>query len=127
MRRPARAGAALVAWLGASCAGPEAAVADPDWRGAPVHVRHLGDRGVEVEFVAPTAGHEFALREVVRRGARADLVFAHAPPTADLVAQVVTPLRVAVAPERLGDAAVVAVVIREGERSALAVLAARPR
>ena len=43
------------------------------------------------------------------------------------MAQVVTPLRVAVAPERLGDAAVVAVVIREGERSALAVLAARPR
>jgi hypothetical protein len=54
-------------------------------------------------------------------------VFEHVPPTADLVAQVVTPIRVEVAAERLGDAAVVTVVIVEGGRSALALIAARPR
>lgn len=120
----------LVALLGlAACAGP---AAEPpvalDWRGAPVHLRHLGDGGVEVEFVAPTAGHAVALRDVVRVGAQATTTFVHtAPDPAAFVAQVVTPLRVAVPADRLGDAAVVAVRIVEGERDALAILAARPR
>jgi hypothetical protein len=111
----------------AACAGSAGLGVDPDWRGAPVHVRHLGDGSVEVEYVAPTAGHAFALRDVRRVGSRADLVFAHANPTLDAVALVVTPMRVIVPADRLGDAATVAVVIAEGERSAFALVAARPR
>lgn len=120
-------GGILVAALAAACAGADGSRRDPDWRGAPVHARHLGDRAIEVEYVAPTAGHAFTLRDVRRDGERAELVFEHVPPTADLVAQVVTPIRVEVAAERLGDAAVVTVVIVEGGRSALALIAARPR
>lgn len=113
----------------AGCAGPAAPPQPtPDWRGAPVHLRHLGDGGIEVEFVAPTAGHALALREVARAGAQATATFVHrAPDPAVLVAQVVTPLRVAVPAGSLGDAAVVAVRIVDGERDALAILAARPR
>lgn len=127
MKTAARALLALSAWTAAACAGPAAAAGDPDWRGAPVHLRHLGDGGVEVEFVAPTAGHAFALRDVVRAGARAEVVCEHAPPTADFVAQVVSPLRLVVPAARLGDATAVAVVIAEGGRTALALVSARPR
>lgn len=118
---------AAAAWTASACVGPASAAGDPDWRGAPVHLRHLGDGGVEVEFVAPTAGHAFALRDVVRAGARAEVVCEHAPPTADFVAQVVSPLRLVVPAARLGDAAVVAVVIADGGRTALALVSARPR
>jgi hypothetical protein len=126
-----RAVASLFAGALAACAGPSPAPAvapEPDWRGAPVHLRHLGDGGVEVEYVASTAGHAFELRDAVRSGARAELTFAHrGPADGQLVAQVVTPLRVAVPPAQLGDAAVVAVRIDDGGRTALALVASRPR
>lgn len=125
MRRRAGLVGALLA---AACAGPTPPHAgEPDWRGAPVHVRHRGDGSLEIEFVAPTAGHEVALRSVARTGARADVVLAHQPPRADFVAQVVTPLRVVVPAAELGDAAVVAVRIADGASAFLAVMTARPR
>lgn len=113
----------------AACAGPaEHACPTPDWRGAAVHLRHLGDGAVEVEFVAPTAGHAWTVRDVVRAGAQATVTCVHAGPAADvLVAQVVTPLRVTVPAAQLADAAVVAVRIVDGADDRLALVAARPR
>lgn len=126
-----RAVACLLAGALAACAGPTPAPSagpEPDWRGAPVHLRHLGDGGVEVEFIASTAGHAFELRDVARSGARAELTFSHrGPADGQLVAQVVTSLRVVVSPAQLGDAAVVSVRIDDGGRTALALVASRPR
>lgn len=121
--------AGMAALLLAACAGPaDQPPGTPDWRGAPVHLRHLGDGGIEVEYVAPTAGHALALRDVARAGDQATVTFVHtAPDPANFVAQVVTPLRVAVPNGPLGDAVVVAVHIVDGSRDALAILAARPR
>ncbi len=120
--------AASAAWAVAACAGPAPAGGGPDWRGAPVHLRHLGDGGVEAEFMAPTGGHTWSLADVAREPARVVLTFAHQGPAADqFVAQVVTPLRVNVPADVLGDAAIVEVRIRDGARTALALVASRPR
>ncbi|HEX6812744.1 MAG TPA: hypothetical protein VF384_14045, partial [Planctomycetota bacterium] len=76
MRRTLRFAPCLLA---AACAGggPAAAALVPDWSGPAVHGRHLGDGGLEVELVAPTAGHAFELRLVESSGERADLHFVH--------------------------------------------------
>lgn len=124
------AGSVMVA---AACAGSPATPGGlplPDWRGPAVHCRHLGDGGLEVELVAPTAGHAFELGEVARSPGRADVHLRHRPPTADLVAQVIMPLRLVVPAERLLGARCVAIWIASpavdagAERLAIAV--ARP-
>ena len=99
----------------------------PDWRGPAVHCEHLGDGALAVTLTAPTAGHTFTLQEVALDGERAALTFAHAPPAADFVAQVVTPHRVEVPAERLGAAKVVCVHVASGGAAPqLAIATARP-
>jgi hypothetical protein len=101
----------------------------PNWSGPAVHAKHLGDRGLEIELVAPTAGHAFELRDVQLAAGRTDLHFVHRTPENTFVAQVVTPLRVTVPPERLGEARAVFVwVASEPPRrpEELAIAVARP-
>jgi hypothetical protein len=83
----------------------------PNWSGPAVHARHLGDRGLEVELVAPSAGHSFELCSVEISTNRVDLHFVHRTPGEAFVAQVVTPLRVTVDAARLGEARAVFVWI----------------
>ena len=117
----------------AACAGtpaPQPGMLLPDWRGPAVHCRHLGDGGLEVELVAPTAGQRFELLRVQPGDGCVEVVLRHEPAAADrLVAQVVTPLRVTVAPAQLGDAHVVAIRIAPpaaDSAARLAIVTARP-
>lgn len=125
----AMVGAVMVA---AACAGSPGAPVGlplPAWRGPAVHCRHLGDGGLEVELVAPTAGHSFELADVVAAGERADVTFRYGLPTAAVVAQVVTPLRLVVPADRLAASRVVTIWIRSGGEAAVAQMAiatARP-
>ncbi len=85
---------------------------EPTWNGPAVHLRHLADRGIEVELMAPTAGHAFELVSVRGEGRRAVVDFVHRLPPADaFVAQVRTRLRVQLGPERLGDASLLTIRI----------------
>jgi len=109
--------ALLLAILLGACAGPAPAIWVPDWSGPAVHARHLGDRGLEVELVAPTGGHSFDLCLVERPAGAVfvDLHFVHHTPGDTFQAQVVTPLRVTVDGTRLGDARAVFVWIATAE------------
>jgi hypothetical protein len=111
-----------------ACAGSAARTEPlPDWRGPVVHCRHLGDRGLSVELTAPTAGHAFQLVDVQVNGERADVHFTHRGPQAELVAQVVTPHRIDVRAERLGNARAVWIwVASGGAAEQLAIATARP-
>ena len=108
-----RASVFLLCLLAGACAwgAPAPVPLLPNWSGPAVHARHLGDRGLEVELVAPTAGHSFELRSVETSANRVDLHFAHRTPGKAFVAQVVTPLRVTVDATRLGEARAVFVWI----------------
>lgn len=116
----------------AACTGhPQPATNDafgwPDWRGPIVHCRHLGDGGLAVELTAPTAGHGFRLLRVEPRAGGVDVVFAHTLPTADVVAQVVTPHRLEVPAAQLGEARAVAIHVTGADGATrLALLTARP-
>ena len=117
--------------VAAACAGSPAVPAGPiwpDWRGPAVHCRHLGDGGLEVELVAPTAGHAFELGDVACADGRAEVRLRHAAPTADFVAQVITPHRIVVPAERLAEARVVTIWITSDRAPAaqLAIATARP-
>lgn len=100
----------------------------PDWNGPAVHARHRGDRGLDVELVAPTGGHSFALGEVVMGPYAVELRFQHAlPPAGSLVTQVITPHRIEVPASRLGDARTVTVwVATAGGPQRMALATARP-
>jgi len=99
----------------------------PDWRGPVVQCRHLGDGGLAVELIAPTAGHQFALRRVEPRQGGVDVVCVHTPPKADFVAQVITPHTIEVPAARLGAARAVAVYVTQADGgTALALTTARP-
>lgn len=121
-----------MAVVATSCAGgPDTAdmLPYPDWRGPVVHVRHRGDRGLEVEMTAPSGGHQFVLRDVVLSadGQRADARFSHRTPTAAGVTQALVRHRLEVAPTQLGDARVVCVwVARDDQPAQLAVATSRP-
>lgn len=98
MRR-ATVAAALAA---AACANSKLADARPDWNGPPLAVTNRADGGLQLELLAPTAGHTFELRDVVRDGAgTADVQLLHRTPGDAFVAQVVTPLPLGVPAERL--------------------------
>lgn len=119
--------------VAAACAGGAPTMPGlplPDWRGSAVNCRHLGDGGIEVEMVAPTAGFRLDfLSAQPADGNGASVVLQETRPTADFVAQVITPLRVTVPAERLGAAAWVAVyIVPFGADSAvqLAVAMSRP-
>jgi len=100
----------------------------PDWNGPAVHARHRGDRGLDVELVAPTGGHTFDLREVVTGPYAVELRFAHQRPAVDaIVTQAVTTHRVEVPAARLGDARTVTVsVATDGGPLRMALATARP-
>lgn len=99
----------------------------PDWRGPAVQCRQLGDGGLAVDLIAPTAGHTFALLRVEPRQGGVDVVCAHTPPKADFVAQVVTTHTVEVPAERLGAARAVAVHVAQANGDTwLALTTARP-
>jgi hypothetical protein len=116
----------------AACTGHPAPVANdafgwPDWRGPAVHCRHLGDGGLAVELTAPTAGHSFRLLRVEPRGGGVDVVCAHALPTADVVAQVITPHVLEVPAAQLGEARAVAVHVTDADGATrLVLVTARP-
>ncbi|MBL8735466.1 MAG: hypothetical protein JNL12_03495 [Planctomycetes bacterium] len=99
----------------------------PDWRGPVVQCRHLGDGGLAVDLIAPTAGHTFALLRVEPRQGGVDVVCAHTPPKADFVAQVITPHTIEVPAERLGAVRAVAVYVTQVDGGTrLALTTARP-
>lgn len=124
-----RATALALCLLPLACASdPATMTLLPDWSGPPVHCRHRGDGGLDLELLAPTAGHVFSMRSVDVAEGRADVRLEHREPTADFVAQVVTPLVVHVPAERLGDARAVCVwVARDGGPERLALTTARPQ
>lgn len=99
----------------------------PDWHGPVVQCRHLGDGGLAVELIAPTAGHTFSLLRVEPRQGGVDVVCAHTLPKADFVAQVVTTHTVEVPAERLGAVRAVAVYVTQADGGRwLALTTARP-
>lgn len=99
----------------------------PDWRGPVVQCRHLGDGGLAVELIAPTAGHTFSLLRVEPRPGGVDVVCAHTPPRADFVAQVITPHAIEVPAAQLGAARAVAVYVTQADGGSwLALTTARP-
>ena len=126
--------ALLLPILLVACAGAAPSILVPDWSGPAVNGRHLGDRGLEVELVAPTGGHSFELSLVESSpdSVFVDLHFVHRTPGNTFQAQVVTPLRVTVEGTRLGDARAVFVWIATAEPGAepspekLAMALARP-
>lgn len=76
----------------------------PDWSGPPLQVKSLANRGIEVEITAPTAGHTFELRSVQKEPGGASVHLLHRTSGDAIVAQVLTPLRVAVSGDLLADA-----------------------
>ena len=99
----------------------------PDWNGPAVHVRHRADRGLDIELVAPTGGHQFLLQEVVMGPYHVELRCSHRKPTADVVTQVITTHKVEVPAERLGNARVITVTVAtDGGPVQLALASARP-
>lgn len=131
MRGPCAA-AMLVACVSLSaCAGSDATMSMhlPDWSGPAVSCTHRPDGAMTVEMTVPTGGHQLALTDVTRDGAAATVHVDYAPPTGDMVPQVITTLRVEVPAERLGDATAVLVEVcaAPAERPHLAVATSRPR
>lgn len=130
--RPGKRLLAAAGVAAAACAGNPAPVANdtfgwPDWRGPVVQCRHLGDGGLAVEMLAPTAGHGFKLLRVEPRSGGVDVVCAHALPTADFVAQVITPHVLEVPAAQLGEARAVAVHVTGADGATrLALVTARP-
>jgi len=121
---------ALLLLLSACASGTQpGTVPLPDWSGPAVHCRHLGDRSLIVELLAPTASHRLTMVDVTVDDSRADIRLLHQPPGSDvLVAQVITPLTVEVPAARLGAARAVCVWIATGnEAPRLALATARPR
>ncbi|MCB9877560.1 MAG: hypothetical protein H6835_08170 [Planctomycetes bacterium] len=99
----------------------------PDWSGPAVTCVHRVDGAMAVEMTVPTGGHQLALADVTRDGTSARVRLAYAPPTGELVPQVVTTLRVEVPAERLGDATAVLVELAAaGAPPRLAVATSRP-
>lgn len=122
-----------VAWLAlaasaCNCSPDPNMLPHPDWNGPAVHARHRGDRGLDVELVAPTGGHTFALGEVVMGPYHVEVRFTHQLPTKGaMVTQVVTPHRVEVPAARLGDARTVTVwIATDAGPLRLALATARP-
>ncbi len=76
----------------------------PNWSGPPLEVKSLANRGLELELMAPTAGHTFEVCAVDTRGAVAEVHLLHRTPGDAFVAQVLTPLRVTIPAERFGGA-----------------------
>lgn len=74
----------------------------PDWSGPPLQVTSRVDGGIEVELQAPTAGHAFELVAVQSTPQAAVVRLRHRTPGDAFVAQVITPLRVAIVAARLG-------------------------
>lgn len=123
------AGGMLVLLLAACTNSPTMKTDEPlpNWRGPVVHCRHLGDRGLLVELTAPTAGHKFTLQDIAVRGGRADAEFTWQQPTLAVTAQVVTPHRIEVGADKLGDARAVWVWVTDGSGARrLALATARP-
>jgi hypothetical protein len=103
----------------------------PDWNGPAVHGQNGADGTFLVELTAPTSGHSFELADVVVDAStgRADVHCVHVPPTADFVAQVITPLRLQVPAAKLGTARAVCVWIASPDgaaRQRLVLALARP-
>ena len=115
----------------AACAGsdPVMSMHLPDWSGPGLSCAHRPDGAMTVEMTVPTGGHQLTLVDVGRDGAAATGRVDYAPPTGDMVPQVITTLRVEVPAERLGDATAVLVEVRAagGDRPHLAVATSRPR
>lgn len=88
----------------AGCAAGDEAmhVRTPDWSGPPLSVASRADGSLQLELQAPTAGHAFELRSVTTAEGTADVQLLHRTPGDAIVAQVVTPLPLAVPADRLG-------------------------
>ncbi|MEO6595668.1 MAG: hypothetical protein ABIP94_13020 [Planctomycetota bacterium] len=95
---------ALVLSAAACACGAKTMETLPDWSGPPLQVKSLADGGLELELMAPTAGHTFELGHVEIVGERASVQLVHGTPGAAFVAQVLTPLRVTVPAGRLAAA-----------------------
>lgn len=120
-----RAALAILAAL-PSCASGAPTMPLPTWSGHVVSAKPSAG-GLRVEMTVPTAGHQLALEEVVVDGALAEVHLRYAPPTGELVAQVVTTLGVDVAGAELGQARAVAVLVKAGQAAPqLAVALALP-
>jgi hypothetical protein len=101
MRRFAGAGMLLAA--ACACGNPTMQERQPDWSGPPLQVTSRADRGLDLELLAPTAGHAFELRSVVQAEGSADVQLVHRTPGGAYTAQVITPLSIVVPAERLAD------------------------
>lgn len=107
-----RRGCPLLVLVLASCCGTTSVIEPlPDWSGPPLRVHSLADGSLELELMAPTAGHAFELGHVQVVADRAAVHLVHRTPGEAIVAQVLTPLRVEVPAERLAPARQVSVWI----------------
>ncbi|MBL9079702.1 MAG: hypothetical protein JNL08_19530 [Planctomycetes bacterium] len=94
--------AIAAAAIAAACAGsPNMELQQPDWSGPPLAVTSRADGGLALELSAPTAGHAFQLRAIEVFDDRAEVRLLHRTPGSAIVAQVVTPLPIAVPAESL--------------------------
>jgi len=83
----------------------------PDWSGPPLQITSRGDRGLELEMTAPTAGHSLEVRTVEQGPNGAAVHLLHRTPGDAFVAQVLTKLPVRIDAERLARARRVSVWI----------------
>ncbi|MBL8729948.1 MAG: hypothetical protein JNM25_16105 [Planctomycetes bacterium] len=95
--------AAMLLAAACACGDPVMREPQPDWSGPPLAVTSRADRGLQLELLAPTAGHSFELRAVVQADGTADVQTVHRTPGAAFTAQVITPLPLLVPPDRLAD------------------------
>lgn len=93
--------AAMLLAAACACGDPAMRARQPDWSGPPLAVTSRADRGVQLELLAPTAGHAFELRAVVAADGIADVHTVHRTPGEAFTAQVITPLPLVVPPDRL--------------------------
>jgi hypothetical protein len=86
-----------------ACGNPTMQERQPDWSGPPLQVTSRADRSVQLELLAPTAGHAFEVRAVVPADGTAEVQLVHRTPGAAFTAQVITPLPLVVPADRLAD------------------------
>jgi len=102
-------------WSGCSSAEPQdpeapgsnrgtIAAPDPVWGGPPIAAHNTLEGGMELTVVAPTANHGLELVGVEVVGGTADVTVHYVTPGAMFVAQVLSPVRMEVPANLLGEA-----------------------
>jgi len=99
----------------------------PSWQGPPVVAHHLDNGDLRLTMTVPTAGYALDVVDAQRDGEHGEVYLRLQTPTGDLVAQVLTELRVLVPAADLEGVHQVRVsVARDREQARLALTTSRP-